>query len=156
MSTLSPQQTTFLQLAAQAAVLAEIATGCPSALSVAQAVLESGWGKACPGNNVFGIKATDPNATYQITREFLNGQWQTMKLAFESYPTLADCFTAHAKLIQGGRYSTAWHQYEQDHNLDGLILGIAGIYATDPGYASNILSLAHSAAVTAAIAQARG
>jgi flagellum-specific peptidoglycan hydrolase FlgJ len=152
---LTPQQTAFLQSASQAAIVAEKATACPAELSVAQCAIESGWGKSSPGNNCFGIKASDTHETYQLTKEYLNGQWQTMRLAFEAYDSLADCFIAHAKLIQGGRYSDAWREYEQDRDLDNLIRGIAHIYATAPGYATEILSLAHNAAVTAAIAKAQ-
>jgi flagellum-specific peptidoglycan hydrolase FlgJ len=153
---LSPAQLRFLQLAAHASVVAENATGCPAALSCAQCVTESAWGASIiPGNNCFGIKATDSSETYQITREYINGTWETLKLAFESYPTLADCFTAHGRLIQGGPYSSVWRQYEQDRDLDGLIRGISKIYATDPNYAVTILSLAHNSQVTGAISKAR-
>lgn len=153
---LTPQQTIALKSIAAASVIAEHATGCPSALSAAQAILESGWLQHCPGNNCFGIKATDSHENYTLTQEFVAGQYVTEKLAFEAYPTLADCFTAHARLIQGGPYSDAWRAYEEDRNLNELIQGIAHIYATAPNYATQVYSLAHSTTVLAAIAQARG
>ena len=34
--------------------------GVPASVSLSQAILESGWGKRSPGNNLFGIKA-DPS-----------------------------------------------------------------------------------------------
>jgi flagellum-specific peptidoglycan hydrolase FlgJ len=75
--------------------------------------------------------------------------------AFEAYPSLAACFIAHAKLIEGGPYAKAWAQYQTDHNLDNLIRGIAIHYATDPSYAAIIIQLANSPHVTAAIVAAR-
>ena len=41
-------------------------------------------------------------------------------------------------------------------NLDAYITAISKHYATDPDYASKIITLAHGPHVTAAIAQARG
>ena len=152
---LTPEQQAALKQIATAAVAAERETGCPAELSTAQAILESSWLMRCPGLNCFGIKATDSHATYQITREFLNGQWQTMRAAFEAYDSLADCFTAHARLIQGGPYLPAWRRYQADHSLDGLIEGIARIYASDPLYGQQIKVLAHGPNVAAAIVTAR-
>jgi flagellum-specific peptidoglycan hydrolase FlgJ len=152
---LTPEQTAFLSMAAKSAVECERATGCPAELTVAQAILESSWGKNMPGMNALGIKATDTHETYQITREYLNGQWVTMQAAFEAYDSLADCFTAHARLIQGGPYLPAWRRYQTDHSLDGLIEGIAHIYASDPSYQAQIKVLAHGPHVAAAIVAAR-
>jgi len=140
---------------APAAVAAERATGCPAELSVAQCIIESSWLNNSPGNNCFGIKATDSHATYQLTKEYLNGEWKTMRLAFEVYDSLADCFIAHAKLLEGGPYRNAWQRFQSDRDLDAYIRGIAGVYATDPAYANKILTLAHGPHVTEAIAKAR-
>jgi type VI secretion system secreted protein VgrG len=152
---LTPEQLSALQKIASAAVVAERETGCPAELSTAQAILESSWLTRCPGMNAFGIKATDSCATYQITKEYLGGQWKTMTLAFEAYDSLADCFNAHARLIQGGPYLPAWKRYQADRDLNGLIDGIAHIYASDPTYSVQIKVLAHGPNVTAAIAAAR-
>lgn len=152
---MTAEQMEALGRIARAAVEAEAQTACPAELSAAQAILESGWLKAAPGNNCFGIKATDEHATYQVTKEYLNGQWKTLRLAFEAYGSLTDCFLAHARLIQGGRYADAWRVYEQSHDLAGLVDGIAGIYATDPGYAKQVKQLAAAPYVAAAVMQIR-
>lgn len=152
---LTPTQLLALDRITQAAVQCENQTGCPAELSAAQCILESAWLTVCPGCNCFGIKATDSHVTYQQTKEFFNGQWVTIRAAFEAYDSLADCFIAHAKLIQSGRYAPFWQMYTQDHDLDKLIQGIAGIYATDPHYAAEVLQLAHGANVAAAIRKAR-
>ena len=152
---LTSAQLSALQTMAAAAVAAERATGCPAELSTAQCIVESAWLTRSPGNNCFGIKATDTNCTYCQTKEYLNGQWSTLTLAFEAYAALADCFAAHARLLQRGVYLTAWNWYQQSHDLNSYIEGIAASYATDPGYASKILTLAHGPHVMAAIAAAR-
>lgn len=42
------------------AVAAEKTTGVPAIAALAQAALESGWGKAAPDNNFFGVKSGNP------------------------------------------------------------------------------------------------
>ena len=111
---LTPAQLTALDTSAAAAVAAERATGCPAELSTAQCIIESSWLTVCPGNNCFGIKATDTNCTYCLTKEYLNGEWSSPTLAFEAYPALSDCFAAHARLLQGGVYWAAWNVYQRD------------------------------------------
>ena len=163
---LTPEQLSALQTIASAAVAAERATGCPAELSTAQCIVESSWLTVCPGNNCFGIKATDSICTYCLTKEYLNGKWESPTLAFEAYPALSDCFAAHARLLQGGVYAAAWAAYQSTPldleserravDLDAYITGISKHYATDPTYASKIITLAHGPHVTAAIQAARG
>lgn len=155
---LTPQQKTALKDIATASVAAERATGCPAELSAAQAILESGWLTRCPGNNCFGIKANARTSgeVYVYTHEVEFGESHPARLAFAAYPTLAACFTDHAWLItHGAVYQDAWRQFEQDHNSDALIAGIAPHYATDPQYAELIRRIAHGPDLTAAIATAR-
>ena len=155
---LTPQQMDALVSIAQSAVIAERATGCPAELSAAQCILESKWLERSPGNNCFGIKATDSNESYQVTKEFLNGEWKEQVAAFEAYPTLQDCFIAHGRLLTEGKpYADAFEQYREDpnHDLDTLIGAVARRYATDPEYASAVMELAHGPHVIAAIAGAR-
>lgn len=155
---ISPRQQAALDEIAAAAVIAERVTGCPAELSVAQCILESDWLLRAPGNNAFGIKATDSNAQYQLTKEYIDGSYVTQTAAFETYPTLMDGFIAHARLLTDGKpYAAAWEHYRDDpkHDLDTLIGSVARRYATDPKYTINVIALAHGPNVTAAIARAR-
>jgi flagellum-specific peptidoglycan hydrolase FlgJ len=152
---MTPEQLAALRRIAEAAAGAERATGCPAEISAAQCIVESAWLRVAPGNNCFGIKATDDHCQYCLTKEYLNGEWTNQKLAFATYPTLAACFAAHALLLQRGVYAPAWRRYQGDHDLDAYIRGIAEHYATDPGYAPKILQLAHGPHVYAAVAEAR-
>ncbi|GMA48672.1 hypothetical protein GCM10025857_39820 [Alicyclobacillus contaminans] len=52
---MTPQQ--FIATVAPAAVAFYRAHKISAALTIAQAALESEWGTAAPGNNLFGIKA---------------------------------------------------------------------------------------------------
>jgi flagellum-specific peptidoglycan hydrolase FlgJ len=151
------QQQANLLLIAEASVASERATGCPAELSAAQCIFESGWLAKCPGNNCFGIKvdARGSGVQYVLTSEFINGEWEHMPLAFETYNSLADCFSDHARLIEQGVYAAAWAAYQQTRDLDAYIAGVAAHYATDPTYRVKITAEAHSIAVEAAVRNAR-
>ena len=155
---LQTSQLLALNQIAAAAVACDNETGVPAEISAAQCILESAWlTRMAAPCNCFGIKATDSNQAYCITHEYLDGSWQTCKVAFEAYPDLAACFAAHARLILACKpYRAAWEQYLTDHDLDGLIRGIAPVYATDPNYTQELLTLAHGPHVTAALEAARG
>jgi hypothetical protein len=105
---MTPAQLEALGRIAEAAVAAERETGCPAEVSAAQCIVESAWLQVAPGNNCFGIKATDDGCQYCLTKEYLNGEWTSQKLAFATYPTLATGFAAHAKMLQCGVYALAW------------------------------------------------
>jgi len=83
-------------------------------------------------NNCFG--ATDDPCQYCLTKDHLNGEWLSQKLALAMYLTLGACFAVHARLLQSGTYAPAWQRYQSDHDLDECIRGIADHCATDPGY----------------------
>lgn len=160
---LTPAQLSALQTMATAAVAAMRATGCPARLSTAQCIVESDWLTRYPDHNVFGIKATDSNASYCFTQEFEDGTWRNPECGFQNYPDMAACFAAHARLLQGGVYAAAWKRYQLNRTnprflaaLDTYITDISAHYATDPDYASKIITLAHGPHVAAAIAAARG
>jgi flagellum-specific peptidoglycan hydrolase FlgJ len=153
---MTPEQSVALRRIAEAAVAAERETGCPAEISAAQCILESAWLQVAPGNNCFGIKArASGDCQYRLTKEYVNGEWKSQKLAFATYPTLAACFSAHARLLQSGPYAPAWRRYQADHDLDAYIRGIAEHYATDPGYEQKVPQLAHGPHLTAMVAEAR-
>lgn len=167
---LTLEQLSALDTIASASVAAERATGCPAELSTAQCIIESDWLTRYPDHNCFGIKATDSNASYCFTDEFLDGTWKKPECGFQNYPDLAACFSAHGRLLQRGVYEDAWTIYHAaaktadqmrsaalaSSALDAYIRLISVHYATDPNYAPKIITLAHGPHVTAAIAKARG
>jgi flagellum-specific peptidoglycan hydrolase FlgJ len=151
---LTPQQIAFLKLAADAAVKAGT---IPPELTLPQAILESGWGQHCPGQNCFGIKSR-PGEPYtrKMTTEFIHGQEVHLEQDFESFATLADAFARHNQLIKNAApYHAAIEQYQADGDIPALIRGVAVHYATDPNYADKILALSQRPDVVDAIAKAR-
>jgi len=145
----------------------ETKSGISAIAILAQAALESGWGKAAPGNMFFGVKDTDGvNGNEQLltTTEYsrrsdlkfpviisvvpcvLNGQKYfkyTIKDYFRKYDTPENCFTDHVQFfLRNPRYATA---LTVKSNTDRFIEEIARAgYATDPNYATLLKSVARS------------
>ncbi|MBJ9975453.1 flagellar assembly peptidoglycan hydrolase FlgJ [Pseudomonas sp. S75] len=118
---------------------------------VAQAALETGWGKSVMRNpdgssshNLFGIKATGSwqgGEARAITSEFRNGQFVKETAAFRSYESYQDSFHDLVSLLQNNsRYKAA---VDAADNPEQFVreLQKAG-YATDPNYASKISQIA--------------
>lgn len=114
---------------------------------LAQAALETGWGKkvstsadGSSSHNLFNIKADKrwqgPTATVD-TLEFINGVAKREKHQFRSYNGFQESFEDFANFLQSNdRYSDALAKSENPaHFLNGL--QDAG-YATDPNYAAKI------------------
>ncbi|MDR0207818.1 MAG: flagellar assembly peptidoglycan hydrolase FlgJ [Pseudomonas putida] len=118
---------------------------------VAQAALETGWGKSVMRNadgssshNLFGIKATGSwqgGQARAITSEFRGGQFVKETAAFRSYDSYQDSFHDLVSLLQNNaRYQDA---VKSADNPEQFVreLQKAG-YATDPNYASKISQIA--------------
>ena len=135
--------------------------GIPSKVLVAQAALETGWGKhtiskadGTPSHNYFGIKAdkswTGPVVT-KTTTEYVNGQPHTETAQFRAYASPAEGLADYVKFVKGNpRYAQALqHGGDASHYLEGLQK--AG-YATDPAYASKISRIAQGRTMQTALA----
>lgn len=118
--------------------------GVPASFIVAQAALESGWGRsrlAQEANNLFGIKAHGwSGPVIELpTREFLDGEWQTVTAAWRRYDSYSDSIMDHGRFLRGHlRYSRAFTV--SDPRMFAVKIHEAG-YATDPDYAGKIINI---------------
>jgi len=130
-----------------AAQAASRQTGIPADFILAQAALESGWGKreirsADGGNsfNVFGIKAGanwKGKTTEVTTTEYIGGQPRKVKQSFRAYESYDQAYADYARLLKDNpRYSKVIEQGGSAHGF-AANLQRAG-YATDPAYASKL------------------
>jgi peptidoglycan hydrolase FlgJ len=122
----------------------------PNAL-LAQAALETGWGRSMPCNaqgecsfNLFGIKAGSQwsGATVNVpTLEFESGIPVRRVERFRAYDSPADSFRDYAALIGGSsRYANARGTGD---NVEAFAEALQqGGYATDPNYAQKIAAVA--------------
>ncbi|WP_104201963.1 flagellar assembly peptidoglycan hydrolase FlgJ [Billgrantia saliphila] len=124
-------------------------TGVPAELILAQAALETGWGRreiptADGGNsyNLFGIKAGsrwDGKTTDVTTHEYINGQRTRIVDTFRAYESYEEAFTDYARLIGNNpRYAAVTTAGSAEQAARALQ---AGGYATDPAYADKLVAV---------------
>lgn len=117
-------------------------TGVPASVTVAQAALESSWGKNCPGFNLFGIKADSSWSgpfTTQETHEVVRGQTILITAEFRAYQDWNGSIEDHAAfLVSNPRYKPAFAT--QNAVEFAKQLQACG-YATDPLYADKLISI---------------
>ncbi|MBI5109129.1 MAG: flagellar assembly peptidoglycan hydrolase FlgJ [Rhodocyclales bacterium] len=142
----SAAQRAFVDRLMPAAMDAERQTGVPAHFMVAQAALETGWGRAEPmrgdgrsSHNVFGIKAgrhwQGPTVETRTT-EVIAGLAQTRVERFRAYGSDAEAFADYANLLADNpRYAAVLGTREPQQFARGLQ---AAGYATDPGYANKL------------------
>jgi flagellar protein FlgJ len=122
------------------------ALGVPAHLLIAQAGLETGWGRSQPRNtdgsashNLFGIKAGSSwrgGSVAAATTEFVHGAAVRTVEKFRSYGSYTDAFRDLARLLSTRRYSEAVAN-AADPAAYAKSLQRAG-YATDPAYADKL------------------
>ena len=121
--------------------------GVPVHYLIAQAGLETGWGKSqprtvdgTPSHNLFGIKATAAwkGATVSTgTTEYAAGKLEKTTASFRAYGSYTDSFQDFAKLLQNSRRYAGTLANTHDAGKYATSLQQAG-YATDPRYAEKL------------------
>jgi len=108
-------------------------------LTIAQACLESGYGKHAPGNNLFGFKWTSGcGYDYQElpTYEFINGKYVKVLAKFRKYDSLNDSLDDYGKLIgTRPRYKAV---IESPTFIEATTEIRNAGYATSPKYTENL------------------
>ena len=110
-------------------------------LTIAQAILETGWGKASIGNNLFGIKA---NASWKgkvqtvKTHEFINGKKVYIDAKFRDYNSIEESLEDRFKLLSNNRYKKVVQA--KDYKEAANEIYKAG-YATDPQYPQKLIQI---------------
>ncbi|MCP8970782.1 glucosaminidase domain-containing protein [Ectobacillus ponti] len=116
--------------------------GILASLTIAQAILESGWGRsvlATQANNLFGIKGTGPAGSFTIeTTDYRDGQPYQDTAVFRKYNSWQESIEDHAKFLQAPRYQAIIG--EADYKTAARKMQTAG-YTTDPAYPDNLIRL---------------
>ena len=112
---------------------------------IAQAILESGWGKsglAKNANNYFGIKAGSswkgPTITLETQEEYTKGKYTNIKAKFRKYKNMEEGIRGYFEFISNSRYSnlkgvTEPQTYLKNIKKDG--------YATSSKYVTNLMNV---------------
>ncbi|MGX6979786.1 glycoside hydrolase family 73 protein [Vagococcus elongatus] len=122
--------------------------GVLPSIILGQAILESDWGRselAAKYHNLFGVKNHEEGKGVILkTKEFENNQWIEIDGNFKVYDSWADSMRDHSLLFVNGVSwdPTLYHGVlsAPDYREASLALERAG-YATDPDYASKIISV---------------
>ncbi len=139
----------FIQTLAAPAQAASTNTGVPAELILAQAALETGWGRheiaTRNGNNshnLFGIKAGrhwQGETTDIVTHEYINGRRTQVVDTFRVYESYEHAFTDYAGLIGNNpRYAGVVQAPNAEQAARELQ---RGGYATDPRYADKLVAV---------------
>jgi peptidoglycan hydrolase FlgJ len=120
---------------------------------VAQAALETDWGRSMPrtaggssSNNLFGIKAGaawSGSRVQSATQEYDSGTATAVNAQFRSYSSPSQCFQDYVTLLQSNpRYAGA---LGTGANTQAFATALqSGGYATDPAYASKLGAVANT------------
>ncbi len=124
--------------------------GVSAEVLLAQAALETGWGKHISrgadgdsSHNLFNIKAGQDWQGDRVairTLEYRDGLARHERAAFRAYDSYEDSFNDYVDFLQSRpRYQSALKQAD---NPEGFIRELHGAgYATDPNYADKILNI---------------
>jgi flagellar protein FlgJ len=129
---------------------------------VAQAALETGWGRRVPqsadgaGHNLFGIKAGSSWSGRRVgvsTLEVQDGLTVRTQAAFRAYDSVGHAFRDYVELIRNsGRYGGVQAAGRDPARFAQALQ--SGGYATDPHYARKILQIVHGSTLREAMAAA--
>jgi hypothetical protein len=130
----------FLRSIAGEATISDWAWGVPASITLAQAILESDWGRSAPGFNLFGMKGTGPAGSVQRrVVEYRHGRRSRPMASFRAYEDPAESVRDHGEMVGTRRAYARARAAGED--LATYARGLQGTYATDPRYAGKLLRL---------------
>ena len=136
------QKDAFLSIAVGPARASQKATGVPASVTLAQAIIESGWGDSHMGDawNFFGIKAKSGEPFVVVrTREVVGGKDVFINAKFRRFASMEECFREHGRFLRDNpRYAPAFKT--TDPESFARAIHAAG-YATDPHYSDALIRI---------------
>jgi hypothetical protein len=139
----------FIASAARSAQDSQREHGVPASVTIAQSILESGWGRSALShfdNNYFGMKCFNQGQyasgcrTHNTDECTPQGQCFATSASFRTYATVTNSFRDHGALLAGApRYAAAF-RYVTQPDLFVAEMHKAG-YATDPLYTQKLTAL---------------
>lgn len=133
----------FIQWLAPSAVAQCKPYYLPPSVVIAQAALESGWGKYTIGEyNLFGRKWGGwGRYILRETEECRNGVYQTEYAKFQDYDSLLQALDDWCILItQEPAYLPAWGIWCATGDVEQFVYALGPVYATDPEYAQKVMA----------------
>lgn len=131
-------------IAAYTPVAKEVAEdlGVSYKIVLAQAALESGWGKSVKGNGLMGVKSHgEEGGVDVVTHEVINGKKVKITDSFRQYDTPEDSIRGYGKFLKANsryRYFLRAGVENEDAQLSALQ---SSGYATDPMYSQKLKNI---------------
>src|ERR1041385_405985 len=131
----------FMERATAAARASSTVSGLDPWVTVAQAALESNFGRSrlsVEANNYFGIKARNGQPSVEMrTVEVVNGEQVTIRAKFAKFASMEDCFAARDRMILTLPCYAEAKACASD--TEAFARALAKRWATDPAYAGKLL-----------------
>jgi flagellum-specific peptidoglycan hydrolase FlgJ len=138
----APNRDEFVQTMMPHALEVSKATGLDPRFVIAKAALETGWGRAAPGNNYFGIKSHGRAGGQVLPTNEVGpgGEQYTLNQSFRTYANPGESAKDYAEFLKtNGRYAPVLQAQGLDAQIEAI--GKSG-YATDPQYAAKLRQIA--------------
>lgn len=144
---LDAHQTAFIEHMLGPALRSQRENGIPASVTIAQAILESNWGRAglaSKYHNYFGIKARPrpgPAGTVWLdTWEHVNGRDIVVKEPFRVYHNVEESVMDHGVYLRDSpRYAEAMRNIHDPKLFVQLVHKVG--YATDPNYSAKVIRI---------------
>ncbi len=112
-------------------------------MAIAQAILESGWGKsglAANNHNLFGIKGKGPAGTVVLnTKEYRAGAERMERHGFRAYHSDDESLVDHARLLSTSRYYRTAMSHRDDS--ERFAHDLTGVYCPNPEYGKRLVQI---------------
>ena len=135
----------FIELIAPAAIKAMEDYNIPASTTMAQAILESGWGRHAIGNNLMGVKEgsgyNGPVVSTSTLEQNSNGSAYSITANFRGYNGINEGLYDYAEnvIVGNPQYYSGVRTSDYRASLNGL-----QSYATDVNYIPKLLSTIHA------------
>lgn len=127
----------FLGAVVEPATYFDWSMNVPASITVAQAILESNWGRSAPAHNLFGLKGAGPaGSTQRRVPEYRGGKRRVKVALFRAYNDVEESLLDHAEILATGRRYARARAASEDSGAYARAL--QGVYASDPGYARKL------------------
>jgi D-gamma-glutamyl-meso-diaminopimelic acid endopeptidase CwlS len=148
----------FISEIAGHASTAAAASDLYASVMIAQAILESDWGRstlsAAPNYNLFGIKGSyQGQSVYMKTWEVINGQNVYVTAAFRKYPSPLESFYDNAYVLKNTSFQSGVYYYagtwkSNTRSYKDATACLTGRYATDPNYGTKLNNIIEAYGLT--------
>jgi flagellum-specific peptidoglycan hydrolase FlgJ len=152
----APNRDEFVQTMMPHALEVSNLTGLDPRLVIAQAALETGFGKAAPGNNYFGIKSHGRAGGQVLPTNEVGpaGEQYTLNQSFRTYADPGASARDYADFLKtNSRYQPVLGAQGLDAQIDAMA---RSGYATDPQYGAKLRQIAQGLPAGQQVAQAGG